>query len=80
VRDRARAALVIALAKLGQHDHTLTIAYEQLAVARRRNLPTAEARLLLARARALDAGPGGRVAGGRGGCPSLAILDGTACS
>jgi len=54
-RDRIRAALVVALAELGERDDALTLADEQLAVARRRGLPTAEARLLLARARALDA-------------------------
>jgi len=53
-RDRIRASLVAALAELGRHDEALAIADEQLAVARRRCLPTAEARLLLARARALD--------------------------
>jgi DNA-binding CsgD family transcriptional regulator len=60
-RDRIRAALVVALAELGQRDDALAIADEQLAVTRRRGLPTAEARLLLARARALDA-PGRVVA------------------
>jgi DNA-binding CsgD family transcriptional regulator len=53
-RDLIRATLVAVLAELGQRDEAVALADEQLTVARRRGLPTAEARLLLARARAFD--------------------------
>jgi ATP/maltotriose-dependent transcriptional regulator MalT len=54
-RDRIRPALVAALAQLGRREQALILADEQLAVARRRTLPTVEARLLLARAQAVEA-------------------------
>jgi DNA-binding CsgD family transcriptional regulator len=54
-RDRIRAALVTALAELGQQEQALALAHKQLAVARRRGLATSEARLLVARAHALAA-------------------------
>jgi DNA-binding CsgD family transcriptional regulator len=53
-RDLIRATLVAVLAELGHRDDALALADEQLAVARRRGLPTAEARLLVARAGAFD--------------------------
>jgi ATP/maltotriose-dependent transcriptional regulator MalT len=56
-RDLIRATLVAALAELGRRDEALALADEHLTVARRRGLPTAEARLLMARAGAFD-GPG----------------------
>jgi len=55
-RDRIRSTLVMALAALGRRAEALAIADEQLAVARRRGLPGAQARLLVARARAVVAG------------------------
>jgi DNA-binding CsgD family transcriptional regulator len=54
-RDRIRSTLVEALAALGRRAEALDLAEQQLAVARRRGLPTAEGRLLLARARAVEA-------------------------
>jgi DNA-binding NarL/FixJ family response regulator len=53
-RDLIRATLVAVLAELGRRDEALALADEHLIVARRRGLPTAEARLLLARAGALE--------------------------
>ncbi|MCA1699496.1 MAG: AAA family ATPase [Actinobacteria bacterium] len=53
-RDLIRATLVTVLAELGRRDEALALADEHLTVARRRGLPTAEARLLVARARAFD--------------------------
>jgi DNA-binding CsgD family transcriptional regulator len=53
-RDLIRATLVAVLAQLGHRDEALAIADEHLTVARRRGLPTAEARLLVARAGAFD--------------------------
>jgi DNA-binding CsgD family transcriptional regulator len=53
-RDLIRATLVAVLAELGRRDEALALADEQLVVARRRGLPTAEARLLVARAGAFD--------------------------
>jgi hypothetical protein len=51
-RDRIRATLVAAVAALGRRTEALAVADEHLATARRRGLPTAEARLLVARAHA----------------------------
>jgi len=53
-RDLIRATLVAVLAELGRREEALALADEQLKVARRRGLATAEARLLVARARAFD--------------------------
>jgi DNA-binding CsgD family transcriptional regulator len=53
-RDLIRATLVAVLAELGCRDEALALADEHLTVARRRALPTAEARLLVARAGAFD--------------------------
>jgi DNA-binding CsgD family transcriptional regulator/predicted negative regulator of RcsB-dependent stress response len=53
-RDLIRATLVAALAELGHRDEALALADEHISVARRRGLPTAETRLLVARARAFD--------------------------
>jgi DNA-binding CsgD family transcriptional regulator len=60
-RDLIRPTLVTVLGDLGHRDEALALADEHLTVARRRGLPTAEARLLLARAGALD-GPDRTVA------------------
>jgi DNA-binding CsgD family transcriptional regulator len=53
-RDLIRTTLVAVLAELGHREEALALADEQLTVARRRGIATAEARLLLARARAFE--------------------------
>jgi DNA-binding CsgD family transcriptional regulator len=53
-RDLTRATLIAVLAKLGHREEALALADQQLTVARRRGIATAEARLLLARADAFD--------------------------